>query len=182
MTGEVKQSGVLLVDPDDGFRSTLADGLRGMGFAVTDVSGMADALEIIAGGTHPALVCEMRFDEGSGIDLVSRFAETQPQGRAVILSAFGDLRHATAAAKAGARDYLVKPASAEIVAQALVTPLNRRIPPPNSVPTAEEVRRDQIDRVLRDCNGSISEAARRLKIDRRTLQRTLRRQGIPPAR
>jgi two-component system response regulator RegA len=42
----------------------------------------------------------------------------------------------------------------------------------------ERIKWEHINRVLEDCGGSVSEAARRLKLHRRTLQRML--QKYPP--
>jgi len=171
---------LLLADPDCDFRGPLAEGLAQHGFAVSHAANVKEALGILSCEQHQYLVCELRFDNATGIDLIAHFSAQAPDGRALILSAFGDLRHVTAAVRAGAVDFLVKPASVDIVAQALNTPPGERIPPPKTAPSAEEVRWNQIDRVLRDCEGCVTEAARRLDIHRRTLQRIMRRRGIPP--
>lgn len=172
----------LIADADIAFRTAMANGLADCGFSVTQVGSVGEAFETITCGRFDALVSELSFADGTGIDIVARFHGRYPDPPALILSAFGDLRHAIAAARAGAVDFLVKPSSAAIVAQALRTPRDQPIPPPETAPSGEDVRWDQIDRVLRSNAGCISEAARQLRIDRRTLQRILRRRGIPPAR
>ncbi|HTT69653.1 MAG TPA: helix-turn-helix domain-containing protein, partial [Anaeromyxobacteraceae bacterium] len=52
--------------------------------------------------------------------------------------------------------------------------------PAATVPSLQRVEWEHIQRVLADCGGNISEAARRLGIHRRSLQRKL--QKYPPAR
>ena len=82
---------------------------------------------------------------------------------------------AVAAVKAGALDYLSKPADADAVEAALrADPLRASLPPPPENPMpADRVRWEHIQRVFEQCGRNVSETARRLKMHRRTLQRIL---------
>jgi two-component system response regulator RegA len=77
--------------------------------------------------------------------------------------------------KAGALDYLSKPADADAVEAALrADPLRASLPPPPENPMpADRVRWAHIQRVFEQCGRNVSETARRLKMHRRTLQRIL---------
>ena len=50
--------------------------------------------------------------------------------------------------------------------------------PVDAVPSLDRQEWEYLNKILADCNGNISEAARRLKMHRRTLQRKL--QKHPP--
>ena len=79
-----------------------------------------------------------------------------------------------AAVKAGAVDYLSKPADADDVARALLAARDGAGPaPPENPMSADRVRWEHIQRVFELCNHNVSETARRLNMHRRTLQRIL---------
>ena len=80
---------------------------------------------------------------------------------------------AVAAVKAGAVDYLPKPADADAIESALLVD-GRPLPsPPDNPMSADRVRWEHIQRVFEQCDRNVSETARRLKMHRRTLQRIL---------
>jgi two-component system response regulator RegA len=76
------------------------------------------------------------------------------------------------AVKAGAVDYLSKPADADDVVRALLARGDAPAPPENPM-SADRVRWEHIQRVYELCNHNVSETARRLNMHRRTLQRIL---------
>jgi two-component system response regulator RegA len=78
-----------------------------------------------------------------------------------------------AAVKAGAIDYLAKPADADDVVRALLAQTGETPAPPEKPMSADRVRWEHIQRVYELCNHNVSETARRLSMHRRTLQRIL---------
>ena len=90
-----------------------------------------------------------------------------------MLTGYGNIPTAVAAVKAGAIDYIPKPADADDVESALLaSPGSKAIPPENPM-SADRVKWEHIHRVFELCNRNVSETARRLKMHRRTLQRIL---------
>jgi two-component system response regulator RegA len=81
----------------------------------------------------------------------------------------------------GAIDYLIKPTDVDTLLNAL-RPQNHEISIDQdmSAPSLERVEWEHIQRVMMDCGGNISEAARILGLHRRSLQRKL--QKYPPRR
>jgi two-component system response regulator RegA len=76
--------------------------------------------------------------------------------------------------KAGAVDYLSKPADADDVVNALLAADTGAAPPPPENPmSADRVRWEHIQRIYELCGHNVSETARRLNMHRRTLQRIL---------
>jgi two-component system response regulator RegA len=90
-----------------------------------------------------------------------------------MLTGFGNIATAVAAVKAGALDYLPKPADPDAIAAALLQSGDRMPPPPQDPMSADRVRWEHIQRVYEQCGRNVSETARRLRMHRRTLQRIL---------
>ena len=120
--------------------------------------------------THAVL--DMKLEDGNGLDIVPLIQERHPDCRIVMLTGFGNIATAVAAVKAGAMDYLPKPADPEQIAPALLQQGDDMPPPPEDPMSADRVRWEHIQRVYEQCGRNVSETARRLKLHRRTLQRT----------
>jgi two-component system response regulator RegA len=114
----------------------------------------------------------MRLEDGSGLKVVEALREARPDARIVMLTGYGNIATAVAAVKAGAVDYLSKPADADDVAKALLAQGEPPSPPENPM-SADRVRWEHIQRVYELCGHNVSETARRLNMHRRTLQRIL---------
>ena len=115
----------------------------------------------------------MKLDDGTGRSLVSELRSKRPDCRIVMLTGFGNIATAVAAVKAGALDYLPKPADPDSLASALRHTGDGMPPPPQAPLRADRVRWEHIQRVYEQCGRNVSETARRLRMHRRTLQRIL---------
>jgi DNA-binding NtrC family response regulator len=83
---------------------------------------------------------------------------------------YGSIATAVESIKLGAASYLTKPADADqIVAAFEGTPPKDDV----DVPSLARVEWEHIQRILTDCEGHVSKAARALGIHRRSLQRKL---------
>ena len=164
---------LLLVDDDAPLCQRLARAMEKRGFVVstadTVASGVAEASQ-----RPPAFaVVDLRLGDGSGLDVVAALRKARPEARIVMLTGYGNIATAVAAVKAGAIDYLPKPADADAVERALLVQGRSLPPPPEDPMSAERVRWEHIQRVFEQCDRNVSETARRLKMHRRTLQRIL---------
>ena len=164
---------LLLVDDDAPFRQRLSMLLVRKGFAVTSVGSLQEA-RVEAARLKPAhAVVDMRLEDGNGLDLVAELRAMSPDVRVVMLTGYGNLATAVAAVKAGAIDYLAKPADPEDIVRALSADGSSRPEAPPEPMSADRVRWEHIQRVYELCDRNVSETARRLKMHRRTLQRIL---------
>ena len=164
---------LLLVDDDAPFRQRLSVLLARKGFAVTSVGSLQEA-RVEAARLKPAhAVVDMRLEDGNGLDLVAELRAMSPDVRVVMLTGAGNLATAVAAVKAGAIDYLAKPADPEDIVRALSADGSSRPEAPPEPMSADRVRWEHIQRVYELCDRNVSETARRLKMHRRTLQRIL---------
>lgn len=165
---------VLLVDGDAPGRHHLARALASYGFEPTlanAVSGALDAMKVV---TPAFAVIDTHLEDGSGLTVVEALHEERPESCIVILTGYGSIASAVAAAKAGAVDYLTKPAHSDDVTDALLAAARGETPkPPNNPMSAARVRWEHIQRVYDHCDRNVSATARRLQMHRRTLQRIL---------
>lgn len=100
-----------------------------------------------------------------------------------MLTGYGSIATALQAVRLGAADYLTKPADADQILAALQgspRPPANSPDAPDTTPSLDRVEWEHMQRVLHDCGGNISQAARALGLDRRSLQRKLAK--YPPRR
>ncbi|MEM6481673.1 MAG: ActR/PrrA/RegA family redox response regulator transcription factor [Pseudomonadota bacterium] len=164
---------LLIVDDDEAFLKRLCKAMEKRGFEVETASSVA-AGKAIATARPPAYaVCDLRLDDGNGLDVVETLRDKRPDSRVVVLTGYGAIATAVAAVKVGATDYLSKPADATDITNALLSTENEMPPPPDNPMSADRVRWEHIQRVYELCDRNVSETARRLNMHRRTLQRIL---------
>jgi len=165
---------LLLLDDDGALRGRLARALEARGFEITQVESVSDALVAISNRAPAFAVLDMRLEDGSGLAVVDALRAHRPNARIIMLTGYGNIATAVAAVKAGAVDYLAKPADADDVVNALLAAETGLPPPPPENPmSADRVRWEHIQRVYELCAHNVSETARRLNMHRRTLQRIL---------
>ncbi len=110
---------LLIVDDDEPFRLRLARAMERRGFYVETAGAIADAAAAVSRLKPTHAVLDLRLSDGSGLDIVTILREARPECRIVMLTAYGNIATAVAAVKAGALDYLSKPADADAVEAAL---------------------------------------------------------------
>ena len=164
---------LLILDDDAAFRTRLARALEGRGFAVNAVGSVAEANTIAVKAPPAYAVLDLRLEDGSGLSIVEALSKSRADCRVVILNGYGAIATAVAAVKAGAVDYLAKPADAEDIVKALLASPDDRPEPPDNPMSADRIRWEHIQRVYELCDHNVSETARRLNMHRRTLQRIL---------
>ena len=172
---------ILVVDDDDVYRTRLMRALTERGF---EVRGAGDADQAVASARQDSpefAVVDLRMPGRSGLELVQELASIDPTTKTVVLTGYGSIATALEAVRLGAVHYLTKPADADEVLGAFSRakkeePVAREEPvavAPRQVPSLARVEWEHINRILVDCDGNISEAARLLGIHRRSLQRKL---------
>jgi len=167
---------ILIVDDDEPFRLAMRTAFSRRGYDVL-LAGNADEAQALIRQTPPEYaVVDLRMPGPSGLEVVRALRALPTPAQVVVLTGYGTIGTAVEAIRLGATNYLSKPADADEVEAAL---LGKRAPPPvHEVPSLDRQEWEYLNRILADCNGNISEAARRLKMHRRTLQRKL--QKHPP--
>jgi two-component system response regulator RegA len=167
----------LVVDDDRVFRERLARALRERGYDVREAEDAAAARSAVAATAIGWAVVDLRLPDGSGLDVVRDVVSAAPRAKVVVLTGYGSIATALEAVRLGAAHYLTKPASVEEVLAGLTRDApaqpETEAEAPDDVPSLARVEWEHINRVLADSGGNISEAARRLGMHRRSLQRKL---------
>ncbi len=174
---------VLIVDDDEVFRTRLCRALKQRAWDAHP-AGSGEAALAMAAQIHPHLaVVDLRMPGMDGLDLVERLRATDASMTILVLTGYGSIPTTITALRRGADYYLSKPADAD---QILATYERLRTPDfplpkaPVEAPSLARVEWEHLQRVIADSGGNISEAARKLGIHRRSLQRKLSK--YPPAR
>ena len=171
---------MLIVDDDAPLRERLARAMQQRGFDVRTAESVAEGVRTAVSAPPAYAVVDLRLEDGNGLEVVESLRRARADVRVVMLTGYGNIASAVAAVKAGAVDYLSKPADADEISAALLE-ANRPLPPPPEDPmSADRVRWEHIQRVFEQCDRNVSETARRLKMHRRTLQRILGKHAPRP--
>ncbi len=169
---------LLIVDDDASFRKHLGRALQRRGLEIHRAADYDEAMIIIEKLPIELCVIDLRMPGRSGLELLRDALDERPALECVVLTGYSSIATAVDAVRLGALNYLQKPADADDILAAFE---RGRLPPMQQPqrdyepPTLDRAEWEHIQRVLADCGGNISEAARRLGIHRRTLQRKLDR-------
>ena len=164
---------LLVLDDDAPLRTRLGRALEQRGFEPVLVGSVSEAIGAVKTLPPAYAVLDIRLEDGTGLKVVEALREARPDAKIIMLTGYGNIATAVQAVKAGAVDYLSKPADADDVARALLARGGEAPPPPENPMSADRVRWEHIQRVYELCNHNVSETARRLNMHRRTLQRIL---------
>jgi two-component system response regulator RegA len=169
----------LVVDDDAAFRTRLVKALGARGYKAQGAGSVDEALDV-ARDLHPdAAVVDLKMPGGkSGLDLVPDLVARHPGVQVVVLTGYGSIATAVEAVRKGAINYLSKPADADQILAAFETETENNNDSTEGTPSLARVEWEHIQRILSDCDGNISLAARKLGIHRRSLQRKLGK--LPP--
>ena len=165
---------LLIVEDDAVLRDRLAAAFAARGYDVQTAGTAADA-EKLAGEDPPELVVmDLRIGADSGLSLIPVLLRIDGATRIVVLTGYGSIATALEAVRLGATHYLTKPANADEILAAF----DRDAAPAGEIVASasmslDRVEWEHINRVLVECAGNVSEAARVLGLHRRTLQRKL---------
>jgi two-component system, response regulator RegA len=193
MSGGVVKLRILIVDDDAIYRDRLLRAMVNRGLEAYGASNPAEALARAREVRPKMAVVDLRMPGGNGIDLVRDLVTLDPAMKVILLTGYGSIASAVDAVKHGAVDYLQKPCDADQI----LTAFGREregdvaavgvagagvaaggVTGQGTTPSLARVEWEHIQRILSDCNGNISQAARMLGIHRRSLQRKLSK--LPP--
>jgi two-component system, response regulator RegA len=166
---------LLIVEDDDPLRQRLAAAFTQRGLDVRGAASVAQAEQLAREDPPELVLLDLRVGNENGLGLISTLREIDPATRIVVLTGYGSVATAVEAVRRGAVHYLTKPADADEILAAFVRNADGRIPEaaPSQPMSLDRVEWEHINRVLLECGGNVSEAARLLGLHRRTLQRKL---------
>jgi len=169
---------LLLVDDDEAFLGALSKALARRGYEILPATSIADALDQALASVPPFAVIDLKLEQESGLDLIPRLREINPDMTIVVLTGYASIATAVTAIKRGASDYLCKPVKAGEVARALSCDFSEPGDDDFSPMSVERIEWEHIQKVLKENDGNISATARSLGMYRRTLQRKLAKKPV----
>jgi two-component system response regulator RegA len=182
-TGAAESRGSwLIVDDDEVFRTRLVRALEARGFEAQGAADHESALALARADSPEFAVVDLRLPDKSGLDVVRDLKALDETTAILVLTGYGSIATAIESLRLGAIHYLSKPVDVDqilapfaIDATAAAGNASTESPttPPVEVPTLARVEWEHIHRVLTDCGGNISQAARLLGLHRRSLPRPL---------
>jgi len=172
---------ILIVDDDESLRDRLARAFTRRGYQAYTAQDYDAALIQIREHSPRFGVFDLRMPGKNGLLLIREAVSLDPDLKIVVLTGYGSIATATEAIKLGAHSYLTKPADANEILLDLESDLSGDLAVDAqdlTPPTLARLEWEHIQRVLKNCGGNISIAARKLGMHRRTLQRKLNK--YPP--
>ena len=117
---------ILVVDDEESILTALTKFLTANGYDVSTASSGEEALDILRRLKIAGLVLDVRMPGLSGIDLVPKVLEIEPNAAILMLTAVNDATTASLCMQRGAMEYLTKPIDLEELHKAIQRALKRR--------------------------------------------------------
>lgn len=168
----------LVVDDDEVFRNRLCRALADRGWRPQAAPDAESAIRLAEMFSPDLAVVDLRLPGASGLDIVRDLRNLDETTCIIMLTGYGSIATALSATKLGTDHYMSKPADADQILgcyQKLTSHALSDEPSQTAtdVPTLARVEWEHIQRVLADCEGNITQAAKLLGLHRRSLQRKL---------
>ena len=180
VTGTSAGMRMLLIDDDTIFTEVMARGMQRRGFEVKQCHSAEQAMDFSRAWQPDFILLDLNMPGISGLVALPKILAGAPKAKLVVLTGYSSIATAVEATKAGALNYLCKPATIEEVLRSFegeTTSVNTSEVRADPL-SVERVEWEHIQKVLQDNNGNISAAARALNMHRRTLQRKLQKRPV----
>ena len=116
---------IYVIDDDDAVRQSLEFLLKTAGMTVRGFEHAKAFLDILPRVEHGCVITDVRMPGMSGIDLLSRLKDSNPNLPVIVITGHGDISLAVEAMKIGAIDFLEKPFDDDHLIAAVRAALNR---------------------------------------------------------
>lgn len=168
----------LLVDDDPVFTGAMARALERRGFVVRSADSADTALRACQDDAPDYITLDLNMPGTSGLVVLPDLLQAAPDAQLLVLTGYSSIATAVQATKAGARDYLCKPASVDEILTALGGEASAPAEVAENPPSLNRLEWEHLQRVLTENDGNISATARALGMHRRTLQRKLQKRPV----
>lgn len=118
---------VLLVDDEEQFLKVLSKRLEGRGMKVDTSTSGEDALNRLQGKEFDAIILDLAMPGMSGIETLKRIRSENPDVQIIMLTGHGTVETGIEAMKAGAVDFLEKPADLNKIMEKISEAKRKRI-------------------------------------------------------
>ena len=119
------KASILVVEDNEDLCKTIADVMKREGYFVKTAATGEEAINRVEKGLIDLVLLDINLPKKSGLEVLARIRELQPELLVIMITALTDARPAVEALKSGAYDYLLKPFELDelklVVAKALET-------------------------------------------------------------
>lgn len=126
MPEEIKAD-VLLVDDEEQFLKVLSQRLEGRGIKVDTSTSGEDALKRVEGKDFDAIILDLAMPGMSGLETLKRIRSENPDIQIIMLTGHSSVEKSVEAIKAGAVDFLEKPADLNKIMEKISEAKRKRI-------------------------------------------------------
>lgn len=127
MSTEARRKGRLVVVEDESYvRDSLGELLRSRGYDVDLAEGVEAAMELLRTRPVDLVLTDLNMPGGGGLEVVRRSQALAPGTPVVVLTGFGTVASAVECVKAGAADYILKPADPDALEVAFARAMRQR--------------------------------------------------------
>lgn len=162
---------LLIIEDDELFAAGLVRALSRRNYSCQIAATKAIAAELCNQVKPEAILLDLNLGDENTQDFICILRSLCPTSVLVVLTGFGTIPSAVQAIKDGADTYLTKPATPDAIDKAL----KEAKPQATSQESLWAIESEHILKVLQECGGNISQAAIKLGLHRRTLQRRLKK-------
>jgi two-component system repressor protein LuxO len=113
------QARILLVEDTASLAEVYTEYLRALGHAVTHAGSVAEALRLAKEAKPDGVLLDQRLPDGEGLSVLRTLKREQPDLPVIVMTSHGSVTIAVEAMRAGAKDFLLKPFTAERLAVTL---------------------------------------------------------------
>ena len=105
----MEKSRILVVEDDDGVRTTVATCLECEGYRVDAAASTAEAMEKLAVTAYPIVISDIYIDQYTGLDVLKAARGHDPECAVILMTARGTMETVMEATRGGVFDYIAKP-------------------------------------------------------------------------
>jgi DNA-binding NtrC family response regulator len=100
---------ILIVEDDEGHRQVTQVQLEREGYETSSALSAEMAIPILERSLHQLVITDLHLPGMSGLDLLKRIRMEYPETAVIVITAYGTVKTAVEAMRAGAYDYVAKP-------------------------------------------------------------------------
>ncbi len=126
MPEEIKAD-ILLVDDEEQFLKVLSQRLEGRGIKVDTSTSGEDAIKRVEGKDFDAIILDLAMPGMSGLETLKRIRSENPEVQIIMLTGHSSVEKGVEAIKAGAVDFLEKPADMNKIMEKISEAKRKRI-------------------------------------------------------
>jgi DNA-binding NtrC family response regulator len=104
-----KPERILIIEDEDTLCESLQRVFRREGYEADIADSAETAFRILENNTYDLIITDIILPGISGIELIARYKEKNPDQKVIIMTAYASLQTAVESLRVGASDFIVKP-------------------------------------------------------------------------